>query len=68
MGNSDYLFSMPSFTNGIARTIDIFGNLTEYNSSDSPEEADRKAFFKDGLAICEDMGIAFRQFEQQLNP
>jgi len=65
MGNSDFLFVQPSFLNGIARTLDLFGNFTEYNISDDPEEADKRALFNDGQAIREDMSKAFMQFKEE---
>ena len=65
MGNTDFLFSSPSFLNGIARTIDIFGSLTEYNISETPDEADTQAIMNDGRAIQKDLSQAFQIFEEE---
>ncbi|HOV15139.1 MAG TPA: hypothetical protein PK771_12695 [Spirochaetota bacterium] len=44
---SDFLFVNPSFVNGIARTIDLFGNFSEYNISKNSLDADKKALYED---------------------
>lgn len=67
MGNSDYLFVQPSFLNGMARTLDIFGTFTEYNKSKTGEEADARALAKDAQALREDMAAAFSYFETAVN-
>lgn len=55
---SDFLFALPSFVEGIARNIDIFGTLQVYNSSPSPEEADARALRKDWEAVGGDIRSA----------
>lgn len=67
MGNSDFLFVQPSFFNGMARTLDIYGTFTEYNQSKTGEEADAKALAKDAQAIREDMSVAFGELEKEMN-
>lgn len=64
MGNSDYLFIQPSFLNGVARTIDLFGHFTEYNISGEGTEADIRALAKDGQALREDMSEAMRKLKE----
>lgn len=59
MGHSAYFFRMPSFLNGAARVIDLFGDFDEYARSDSPEEADVTAFYHDIAALREDAQTAF---------
>jgi hypothetical protein len=36
-----HLMAEPSFIEGVSRIFDFAGNMTVYNESDSPEEADR---------------------------
>lgn len=58
MGNSDFLFKMPSFVDGAARTIDLFGDFDNYNVSKDGQEADAKAFYHDIAALREDAAKA----------
>lgn len=64
MGDSDFLFSMPSFMTGAGRTLDLFGNMTEYNDSESSEEADMRALMRDGLAVRKDLSAAMKEYEE----
>lgn len=58
------LFAKPSFWTGIARLVDMFGTLSVYNESSSPEEADAKALYADWLAVGNDMRRAIRKVEK----
>jgi hypothetical protein len=51
MGDTDFLFSRPSFLEGVGSTIDLFGTLREYNKSITPEDADSRAMWHDFKAI-----------------
>ncbi len=64
---TDFLFASPSFLEGAARTIDIFGNFDTYNRSESPEEADFRAISNDWLVICQDFREAFNRYKAE-NP
>jgi hypothetical protein len=64
MGNTDYLFSMPSYLSGIASVFDIGATLTERNYSISPEVADRIAIENDFKAIGNDIEKAFKEFSK----
>lgn len=55
---SDYLFARPSFIEGVARNVDLFASLNDYNYSSSSEEADRRAQFEDIKALMNDMAVA----------
>jgi len=55
---SDYLFATPSFAEGIARNIDLFGSMNVYNTSKSPEAADERAYLEDVKALRKDMDVA----------
>jgi len=56
---SDFLFARPSFAEGFARNLDFFGALNVYNTSDSSEEADLKAFRNDASALKKDFNSSF---------
>jgi hypothetical protein len=49
------LFARPSFFEGAARILDFGNTLTEYNTSESPAEADSRAMLADWKAIRGDM-------------
>ena len=54
MGGTDFLFVNPSFLNGIGRTIDLFGTYTEYNLSQTHQEADGLALYNDIKRVGKD--------------
>jgi len=54
------LFAMPSFLEGIGSVIDLGGKSHQYNESQTPEEADRKALLSDWNAITIDFKNAFQ--------
>jgi len=66
MGNSDFLVAQPSFLTGMARSIDLFGQLTDYNYSKTPQKADIRALMKDAHAIRKDMSAAMRKLEESI--
>ena len=47
---TDFLFATPSFLSGAARVLDIGGTFDSYNSSESTEEADARAFNNEGTS------------------
>jgi hypothetical protein len=62
MGKSTFLFSNPSFIEGMARAIDIGGTLQIYNESKTGEEADSKAIGKDWEAIGLDIKNSCKEY------
>lgn len=54
MGNTDYLYTNPSFLNGMARSVDLFGTFTEYNMSKNGAGADAIALYNDAKMIGKD--------------
>jgi hypothetical protein len=48
---SDFLLARPSALFGQARFFDFGGSFDEYNSSDSPDEADAMAMYADWAAV-----------------
>jgi hypothetical protein len=57
-----FLFARPSFTEGLARVLDVGGTLNVYNTSPTPERADYRAIKADWLATGNDIWNAFNDF------
>lgn len=69
MGKSvktDFLFAQPTFASGMARSLDLWGILDDYNVSDTPTDADEKAIAADWLVVGQDISDAIEQNEQDL--
>ncbi len=58
---SDFLFSQPSYAAGVGSTLDLWGQLTEYNSSETGAEADANAIFADWAVVGQDIANATEQ-------
>ena len=52
---SDFLFAHGSYISGVARLLDLFGVLDDYNVSATPELADARALFADWRTVGEDL-------------
>jgi len=52
---TDFLFAQPSFSSGVARVIDLWGQFDEYNTSETPEEADARAIASDWMMVGQDL-------------
>ena len=61
MDDTIFMLQDPSFLDGIARSMDLFADLTRYNISPSGVEADKKALFHDWLAVFKDLQTAFQE-------
>ena len=57
------LFARPSALGGLASILDFGDTLTEYNTANSPEQADVLALWSDWLAVGDDMRAALRAYE-----
>lgn len=57
---STFLFSSPSFYEGIARLVDFGGMLNSYNFSPTPEQADAVAMASDWQAVGTDIEAAMK--------
>jgi len=64
---SDFLFAMPSFWSGVARTLDLGSTFDSYNESRTPQEADSRALHADWKAVGHDLRDSMRTFERE-NP
>lgn len=54
---TDFLFAKPDFLSGAMTVLDLFAVSQNYNESESPEDADRRAFTADLMALAGDMQI-----------
>ena len=61
-----YLFARPSALGGVARILDFGGTLNEYNTANSPEQADVLALWSDWLAVGDAMWSAIGTYEDAL--
>ncbi len=66
MGQSTLLFASPSFWEGVARSIDAGGTMTEFNSSLTPQQADVFALRSDWSAVGSDLWTALLTAQNQL--
>lgn len=57
---SDFLFSNPSFIDGVMSVVDLFGVAQEYNDSRSPNSADSRAIRADTNAVKKDFADAYK--------
>lgn len=49
------LFARPSFIEGVSRIMDLTGTLSEYNQSETPQEADFNALWADWSSVGIDL-------------
>ncbi|MDO4721438.1 MAG: hypothetical protein Q4A78_12300 [Peptostreptococcaceae bacterium] len=66
MNRTGFLFSEPSFWEGVGRLFDWAGTLSKYNDSKSSKEADYKAIQSDWRAIGDDIREAI-EFENGIS-
>ncbi len=59
---SNFLFTDPSFIEGIARLLDFGGTLSQVNYSPTPEQADALAIKADWLAVGADLRATMEKF------
>jgi hypothetical protein len=58
---SDFLFARPAPVFGLARFFDLSGSFDDYNSSESPDEADAKAMYADWSVVGDSLGYVVRK-------
>ena len=56
---TDFLFARPSFIDGVLSVVDLFGISPDYNSSNTSEDADRRARQADIKALKNDFEAAY---------
>ena len=69
MGNFTQTFrlarSMPSFSRGLARSVDVGNTITEYNFSKTGEKADFDALKSDWEAVGDDLRHSIQKYAKQ---
>jgi hypothetical protein len=48
---TDFLYARPSFWSGIGRVLDLWGKFDDYNTSQTPDEADMRALYCDWRVV-----------------
>lgn len=64
-GFTDFLYSRPSFLEGLARAIDLGNTLNTYNVSSTDKQADQLAFSSDYLSIGEDWKASVEEIQSE---
>jgi hypothetical protein len=62
---SDYLYTTPSFLAGVARLVDLFGELDDFNYAPSSAIADGIAARVDWQAVGGDLRSAMSRYRQE---
>lgn len=57
--------SMPSFSKGLARSIDVGNTIDKYKTSESGDIADCKAIRSDWEAVGEDLEVSMKKYGKQ---
>lgn len=65
---SDFLVTTPGFLSGVARLIDLFGELDEFNYAPNPEMADAIAMRVDWQTVGEDLRAATHEYQSAADP
>ena len=61
----DFLFAMPSWLSGAARSLDLAGQFDDYNESPNGENADTNALFCDWRIVGESLLGAIKAFTRE---
>lgn len=64
MYQTDFSFVRPTFLEGVGSTIDLFGILSKYNKSETPEVDDFWAIYNDFRVIGQDIEYAINNFSK----
>lgn len=65
MTRTSTLYATPSFLRGAAALLDLGSTLTQYNYSESPEQADYNAIQNDWIVVGEDIRSAMHKWERE---
>lgn len=61
-----HLFARPSFLTGVARLVDVFGSLNNYNTSPSDSDADYNALYSDWAAVGDEIERATERYKHEI--
>ena len=59
------LFVNPSISEGIARSMDLFGNYVIYNINNTPGEADSQAIYSDWASVGDHLISAAKELAKK---
>lgn len=62
---TDFLFAQPSLLIGVARLLDIWGLMDDYNHSQTEQEADARGLYSDWRITGEDLLRALQTAEEE---
>ena len=62
---TDFLFAMPTWLSGAARTLDLAGQFDDYNESATEQAADARALFGDWRVVGESLVDAMKAFRRE---
>jgi hypothetical protein len=62
---SDFLIASPSMASGAARLLDWYGTFDEYNSCETPQEADALAASADWHLAGDDLSNAMSEYKEK---
>ncbi len=65
MGNSFYLFALPSIAEGIGSVLDLAGSSHIYNEDPTPEEADFRAIKNDWTIVGQDLKTSMNKVMEE---
>ncbi len=60
--HSSALYTDPSFAKGVARSVDLFAQLNQYNEQKTDDMADQSAVQRDWYMIGQDLARAIKQY------
>ena len=61
----EFLYGRPSFLDGAARVLDLFGVFRRYNRPENDEQADALALYDDFRIVGLDLEDAMRRYESE---
>ena len=61
----DFLYSRPSFLDGAARVLDLFGVFRRYDRPENEEQVDARALYDDFRIVGLDLEDAMRRYESE---
>ncbi len=64
--SSTYLVANPSFLTGVARTLDLWGQLDAYNVSATTQQADALALHNDWKVVGQDLIAAAKGHQKRV--
>ena len=61
----DFLYGRPSFLDGAARVLDLFGMFRRYDRPENDDQVDARALYDDFRTVGMDLEDAMRRYESE---